>query len=329
MREKLDRGETLHLGGICGSGTHNSGVALIEVSRAGGPKIICNNEEERFSGERHTTRFPDRSIEELATILHRAGRSPQDIDAWFSAWDNVAFIAMVARAVAEEAPGSIGLLRGGELPALSMRSIEKGLRMARALGRQLGSAVPVIASAHHDNHAWFSFAVSPFAGSERPVMIAAIDGFGDRGAISLYVCEAGRMRELYCNESLFDSLGVFYAVISSTQGGWTLLSSEGRYMGAAAWGDRDRSSNPFYRRLRPILELAPGGQVFVNRDLANWPRDLVRPYTKELVDILGEPIALKDMWNPDAVLRVEDIRRRIPRSGSTRLPQPRWCSRTH
>ena len=52
------------------------------------------------------------------------------------------------------------------------------------------------------------------------------------------------MRRLYCNDSMFHSLGAFYSVISSTQGGWTWLSSEGRYMGAAAWGDmrpRDQS----------------------------------------------------------------------------------------
>ena len=140
------------------------------------------------------------------------------------------------------------------------------------------------------------------------MMVAAIDGFGDRGAITLYVCEGGVMRELYCNDSMFNSLGVFYAVISSTQGGWTLLSSEGRYMGAAAWGNYDRNTNPFYAPLRAILQLAPDGQVFVNRDLANWPRDFAKPYTKDLIRILGEPIALKDMWNPDAMLRVEDIR---------------------
>ncbi len=308
LREKLDRGETLYLGGICASGTHNSGVALIEVSRAAGPKLICNNEEERFSGERHTTKFPDRSIDELVAMLRRAKLSPERIDAWFSAWDNVAFIAMIARAVMEEAPASFSLPRTAELPAMNVRSLDKGVRMARALGQRLGCPAPVIAIAHHDNHAWFSFAVSPFANGDRPVMIAAVDGFGDRGAISTYVCENGAMRELYCNDSLWDSLGVFYAVISSTQGGWTLLSSEGRYMGAAAWGNYDRKANPFYEPLRQILKLAPNGEVFVNRDLANWPRDFRRPYTAELVRILGEPIALKDMWNPDAVLRVEDIR---------------------
>jgi carbamoyltransferase len=308
LRAKLDRGDTLYLGGICASGTHNAGVALIEVTRERGPKLICNNEEERFSGERHTTKFPDRSIDELVTMLHRSGLGPERIDAWFSAWDSPAFVAMIMRTMVEEAPASFGLLRTTELPALSMRAIDGGMRMARRLGRRLGSAAPIIATAHHDNHAWFSFAVSPFAKSERPVMVAAIDGFGDRGAITLYVCEGGVMRQLYCNDSMFDSLGVFYAVISSTQGGWTLLSSEGRYMGAAAWGNYDRKTNPFYAPLRAILQLEPDGQVHLNRDLANWPRDFTKPYTKELIRILGEPIALKDMWNPDAMLRVEDIR---------------------
>src|SRR6516225_1395531 len=308
LRQKLDRGETLYLGGICGSGTHNSGVALIEVSRASGSKIICNNEEERFSGEHHTTRFPEQSIEELVATLRRAGLGPERIDGWFSAWDNVAFIATVARTVIEEAPASFSYLRKNDLTAFSMHSMDKGMRMARALGQRLGVPAPVIATAHHDNHAWFSFAVSPFANSERPVMIAALDGFGDRGAISLYVVERGAMRELYCNDSIFDSLGVFYAIVSSTQGGWTLLSSEGRYMGAAAWGNYDRATNPFYASLRWIFHLAPEGKVFVNRELANWPRDFGKPYTKALIDILGPPIALKDMWNPDAVLRVEDIR---------------------
>jgi carbamoyltransferase len=79
-------------------------------------------------------------------------------------------------------------------------------------------------------------------------------------------------------------------------------------MGAAAWGNYDRKTNPFYAPLSAILQLEPDGQVHVNRDLANWQRDFSKPYTKDLIRILGEPIALKDMWNPDAILRVEDIR---------------------
>lgn len=79
-------------------------------------------------------------------------------------------------------------------------------------------------------------------------------------------------------------------------------------MGAAAYGNSDRQTNPVYAKLRNILSLQPEGQIYLNRALANWQRDLFdNPYTPELTRILGAPIATKDMWNPDAVLRVEDI----------------------
>lgn len=81
-------------------------------------------------------------------------------------------------------------------------------------------------------------------------------------------------------------------------------------MGAAAWGNYDRKTNPYYSSLREILTLAPEGHIYINRSLANWPRNFSKPYTKKLIRILGEPIALKNMWNPDAVLRIEDIRHR-------------------
>ena len=123
---------------------------------------------------------------------------------------------------------------------------------------------------HHDNHAWFSFAASPFADDKEPVAIAVLDGTGDRGSVSLYVAEHGAMRPLYCNDSVSDSLGAFYGVISSTQGGWTILSSEGRYMGAAAWGDMDRASNPYYRGLKDVLHFGDGGEIKLNRTMANW-----------------------------------------------------------
>ena len=119
------------------------------------------------------------------------------------------------------------------------------------------------------------------------------------------------MRKLYCNDSMFDSLGAFYSVISSTQGGWTWLSSEGRYMGAAAWGDMNRASNPYYARLRNVLDFGKRGEVRINRALANWYCDpFDHPYKAALIDILGEPLKPDQLWNPDAVLRVEDIHHR-------------------
>ncbi len=139
-------------------------------------------------------------------------------------------------------------------------------------------------------------------------MIAVIDGSGDCASISLYLGENGAIRQIHSNGSIFDSLGMFYSVISSTQGGWTPLSSEGRYMGAAAYGDINRSTNRFYSQLRDIFSLRPNGDVHLNRSMANWHSAMLRkPYAPKLYSILGAPILSNEMWNPDAVLRVEDI----------------------
>jgi carbamoyltransferase len=310
LRAKLASGAPLYLGGLCASGTHNSGVALIEVTRETGPRIICNNEEERFSGERHTTKFPRRAIAALQPVLSRIGVESSRIDGWFLGWDSPAFGAMMLRAGAEEMPQSLGFRKLSDLTSINVRDIAESTHAARLLGRELGCATPLIAMPHHDCHAWFSYCASPFASEGGPVLVSVIDGAGDRGSISLFLCQPDGMRELYCNDSIVDSLGNYYAVISSTQGGWTMLSSEGRYMGAAAWGDGDRNTNPFYRGLRDIFHFGPQGQVHLNRALANWVSGLDKPYTDDLIRILGRPIAISDMWNPDAVLRVEDIRHR-------------------
>jgi carbamoyltransferase len=87
--------------------------------------------------------------------------------------------------------------------------------------------------AHHDNHAWFSYLVSPFARDPQPVLIAVINGSGDFASISFYLGEKRIYQTNRHQWHVFDSLGMFCSVISSTQGGWTALSSEGRYMGAA------------------------------------------------------------------------------------------------
>ena len=313
VRDKLNRGETVYLAGLAPPGTHNSGVALIEVTKANGPRLIVNNEEERFSGNKHTTEYPRASIDAMVATLRGVGRDIGDIDAWLTSWDYPDLAGTIARSVLEEVPQSLKLLRTTEAAGFDGRRLDQMTRTPKILGRQLGLAerVPLICMPHHDNHAWFSYAASPFADNDEATAVAVLDGTGDRGSISLYAVENRVMRQLYCNDSMFDSLGAFYSVISSTQGGWTWLSSEGRYMGAAAWGDMDRASNPYYARLKNVLDFGGGGEVRINRALANWYCDpFDHPYKAALIEILGEPLKPGQLWNPDAVLRVEDIHHR-------------------
>jgi carbamoyltransferase len=313
VSDRLQRAETVHLAGFGGPGLHNSGVALVEITRRDGPRLIVNNEEERFSGNKHTTEYPRASLDDLAATLGRMGLGVKDLAAIVTTWDYPVLIATMIKTALEEAPQSLTMMRNPIAAAVDPRRLDQVRRTSRILRKQFGLAEPVqlICMPHHDNHAWFSFAASPFSDSDEPVAIAVIDGTGDQGSISLYVARNGTMARLYCNDSVFDSIGAFYSVISSTQGGWTWLSSEGRYMGAAAWGDMNRSTNPYYARLRKVLDFGAGGEIMLNRAMANWYCDPYRqPYKPALIDIIGEPLKPEQLWNPDAVLRVEDIEHR-------------------
>jgi carbamoyltransferase len=328
VRQKIEAGERVLLAGVSAVGMHNSGIALVEVRRETGPRLILNNEEERFTGTKHTMEYPRASIAVMLDALAEMGLTAADIDCWLSSWDSAALFSTLTRAMLEEFPIGLGMaLHKQPIPVLDRKELDGGTRAARRIRHQLGldAPLPLIATSHHNNHAWFSYAASPFARDRKPVLVAVLDGMGDRGAISIYLCEGSRMRALACNDSVFDSLGLFYAVISSTQGGWTWLSSEGRYMGATAYGNTDRATNPYYEALRPILHLGAGGTITLNRKLANWPRDVRKPYTAELIRILGHPIPYEEMWNPDAVLRVEDIkhkentRERLDKAAATQM----------
>src|SRR5258705_10024489 len=82
-------------------------------------------------------------------------------------------------------------------------------------------------------------------------------------------------------------------------------------MGAAAWGDMDRTRNRYYARLKHVLHLGGAGEVRLNRAMANWCCDpSYEPYKPALIDIRGEPLKPEQLWNPDAMLRVEDIKHR-------------------
>jgi len=59
--ERLARGETVYLAGIV-TPAHDTGIALVEVSRANGIRLVSNDQEERFSRVKHDDRFPEHAI---------------------------------------------------------------------------------------------------------------------------------------------------------------------------------------------------------------------------------------------------------------------------
>ena len=129
----------------------------------------------------------------MVATLRSMGRDVGDVAAWVTTWDYPTLFGTLARSVLEEAPQGFRLLRNTEAAGFDGRRLEQMTRTPKILGKQLGldARVPLICMPHHDNHAWFSFAASPFADAGEPVAIAVLDGTGDQGSISLYAAGNG------------------------------------------------------------------------------------------------------------------------------------------
>lgn len=218
--------------GIAG---HNTGASLVRVDAGGRLELLCNDEEERHSAVKHCNDFPDRSLRAIARRLPEFGATAADIHAALTSWDYVELAAGMMRFSFEEFPGP---LLAKPNPDIHPRHIPMAAGAPRRIAHHLGleRPLPLIMMPHHDSHAYFSYAASPFGESEDPVVVAVVDGAGEDSSSSYYVGREGRLTQIGANTSPLDSLGFLYAIISATQGGWPPLSSEGRYMGAAAVG---------------------------------------------------------------------------------------------
>jgi carbamoyltransferase len=131
--DKLKTGEPVYLLGV-GPGGHNSGVALVEASSATGLRIICNNEEERFSGVKHDCNYPQLAVEDLLSQMLRLGIRPAQIHACLATWDYVRLPATIMKLFWEELPGSLTYLNPKAQPAvLNMSHIFGAYRAPKRL----------------------------------------------------------------------------------------------------------------------------------------------------------------------------------------------------
>ncbi|MGB7686737.1 MAG: carbamoyltransferase C-terminal domain-containing protein [Solirubrobacterales bacterium] len=285
---------------------HNSGVSLVEVTEENGIRLLCSEEEERYSGIKLTTEYPEHSVEALHERLREHDARPEDIHTCLATWDYANVVGHSMQISFEEFPGPLVHPPEEFAPRHLRVAARAPKRLAAGLG--LSGRMPIVMVRHHDCHAFGSYALSPFADSDEPTMITVIDGYGDDCSVSLYAGQAGAVKQVRNNGNALDSAGLIYDQIASTQGGWASLQAAGRYMGAAAWGDGDRLTNPYYKRLRQLAYFGPNGDFRLNRRFAKWQRaGQLDPYQDELTDILGPPIPIERLWKPDAVLNVDDV----------------------
>ncbi len=306
LHRRIQEEGTLFLVGFSG-GVHDTGACVLWASKDSGPRILVNYEEDRIWGKRGQAGVPEASILLAKSFLVGEGGCGELLTASISTYDYCRLLAKGISDSLAETPQSV-LLMKDPLMRNDMVMMLRGLHLGDQFQKIWGAKgrVPVLGMPHHDAHAWLSYGASPFASGSKDTMIVAIDATGDCGAISLYRGRGEQVENLYSNDSFWDSLGFYYSAMSAAIGGWPMGSSEGRCMGAAAWGDMDRSSNRYYSPLKEIFLLEEGGKLFLNRRLANWQRaGFWEPFTSELKAIIGAAIQPRNYWDPEYALDFE------------------------
>lgn len=249
--------------------THDSGLALLVD---GIPVHVL--EEERLNREKHTRKFPFRSLQAAF-----GSDGLQDIDCITTPWHMGSLRRTMFRAVAGQFPASLNLLPPSARPTQStlIANMPMGLRYGLWWHFGLGRLPTIVQVRHHDAHAAMFFA-SPF--EEAAVLV--MDGYGDETAQSAFVGSGNRLQRLWQSE-FFDSLGILYTAVTMHLG--FKVFEEGTVMALAAAG------GPTYvKAFSQLIHLHDDGRFSVNRDFVSYDtHGLNKPFKQKFIDAFGPP----------------------------------------
>ena len=250
--------------------THDTGLAILQN---GLPLVVL--EEERFNREKHTLRFPSKSLEAAF-----GKRKLADFAAITMPWNMHELRRTLAAAVLGKLPASLHLLYPSADPTQSSLMVNMPMGLRCGLWRYFGLAAqlpPIVQVRHHDAHAAMFF-VSPF--EEAAVLV--IDGYGDETAQSAYVGKNNRLQRLAQSE-FFDSLGMLYTAVTTYLGFKPF--EEGTVMALAATG-----GSTYVENFRQMIVLRPHGRLTVNRDFINYDtHGLNRPFKRRFSELFVPP----------------------------------------
>jgi len=167
---------------------HNTGVSLVSVSKKDGINLMYNFEEERYSGDKHHAGLPSHSMKTLFKALKAANIPMEEVHAVLHGWDFLTTgIGLIRMVGVENFPKGLVNFLPSRWQHMAFFNVGAIIGTFKFLNHEFEKAAleeqkkkapetyQIISSRHHDNHASFSFYVSPFAHSEDPVMICAID----------------------------------------------------------------------------------------------------------------------------------------------------------
>lgn len=161
--------------------------------------------------------------------------------------------------------------------------INEKLRVMKVIRKKLKFKGSVLFVEHHLAHAASSFLISPF---EKAAIMTA-DGVGE-WTTTTYGLGEGNNITLKKQISFPHSLGLLYSTITAYLG-FSVNNSEYKVMGLAAHGKMDREKNPYYEKLKKIIDEKSDGSFRMDMSYFVYHYADTMP-GKKLCDLLGGPV---------------------------------------
>ncbi len=252
---------------------HDSSAALLKDG-----EIICAAQEERFTRKKHDISFPLNAID---YCLKEAEISVDDLD--YIGFYEKPFVKL-ERFLYQHLqyfPKSYKVF----VSKMPLWFNEK-LRILKKVKKKLKYKGDVLFIEHHMAHA-ASFLISPFD----KAVIFTIDGVGEWTTTAYGIGEKNNIKLL--KEIKFPhSLGLLYSTITAYLG-FSVNNSEYKVMGLAPYGDMNKNTNLYYKKLIKIIDIKEDGSYRLNQKYFSYSYKDKMP-SKELCNLLGKSIRKPD-----------------------------------
>ncbi len=218
---------------------HDASAALLKDG-----VIVAASQEERFTRKKHDISFP---INAINYCLKSQNISIKDID--YIGFYEKPFLKFERV-----------LFQHLEMFPLSFKTflsstpswINQKLRVVRTIKKKLGYKKDILFIPHHIAHA-SSFFVSPF----KKAAILSVDGVGEWTTTAYGIGNNNKI-DLIKEIKFPHSLGLLYSTLTAYLG-FSVNNSEYKVMGLSPYGNMDKGTNPYYKKLKQVIDIKDDG----------------------------------------------------------------------
>ena len=240
---------------------HDSSVCLIKDG-----KVVLAVEEERFSGIKHDSSFPEKSIK---WIIEESRFSFEDIE-------EVCFYEKPLVKTHRVVTNCLKNFQIKDAFRFGVKGIKQYFNLVRKL-KWMFSKAEIKFTSHHDSHIGYSYLTSPY----REAAILSIDGVGEWDTTVLAYGNGNSWETLEATK-FPHSLGMLYSTFTAFLG---FKPNEGEYkvMGLAPYGNPKTFSHKF----REIIYPSKKGGYTLNMKMFQYDKSDEVMFTSELSNHLG------------------------------------------